>query len=107
MSDITVINESNFDEQVAQADKPVLLDFWAPWCGPCLALMPTIEKLQEEVGDKFVIGKVNVDENQKLAVQFNVSAVPTLVFLKEGEIRKQLAGLQPENTIRETLESLE
>lgn len=85
MSDkVLHLNSSNFDAAVASA-KPVLVDFWAPWCGPCRMLSPTIDELAETVGDKAVICKVNVDEAPDIAQKFGVNQIPTIIFFKKGE----------------------
>lgn len=100
-----IFNESNFDEEVLGSDEPILVDFWATWCGPCLALTPIVEKLAEEVSGAKV-GKVNVDENSDLAQKYAVSAIPTILFFKGGEVVERMVGLQTEEALREKLESL-
>ena len=88
-------NENNFNEEVLKSDKPVLVDFWAAWCGPCKLLGPTIEELHKEMGDKAKIGKVNVDDNQSLAAAYGVMSIPTVIILKGGKIVEQFIGMQP------------
>jgi thioredoxin 1 len=102
-----IITEANYQTEVEESTKPVLLDFHAPWCGPCNRLTPTINKLAEEYKDRFVIGKVNVDEQPELATKFNVSSIPQLSFLKDGEVKSVKVGLQSESQILEELEKLE
>ena len=82
-------NDNNFKEEVLNSDKPVLVDFWAAWCGPCKLLGPTIEELHKEMGDKAKIGKVNVDENQALAAAYGIMSIPTVIILKGGQIVEQ------------------
>ena len=92
------INKENFNEEVLNSDKPVLLDFWAPWCGPCRRVVPIVEEIADERVD-IKVGKVNVDEQPELAGQFNVMTIPTLVVMKEGQIINQSSGAKPKNQI--------
>ena len=92
------INKDNFQEEVLNSDKPVLLDFWAPWCGPCRMVAPIVEEIAEERSD-IKVGKVNVDEEQDLAMQFGVISIPTLVVVKNGEVVNQAVGARPKNQI--------
>ena len=92
------INKDNFQEEVLNSDKPVLLDFWAPWCGPCRMVAPIVEEIAEERPD-IKVGKVNVDEAQDLAMQFGVISIPTLVVVKNGEVVNQSVGARPKNQI--------
>lgn len=89
---IITITSENFETEVAQSEVPVLLDFWAPWCGPCQQLNPVIEALAGEVGDTAKICKVNVDDNRELAVKLSVRAMPTLIFFKGGEEQERVTG---------------
>ncbi len=86
------VTMSNFQKEVVESDKPVLLDFWAAWCGPCRMVGPTIEKLAKDYEGKAVVGKVNVDEEQSLAEQFKVMSIPSLFILKNGEVVEKLVG---------------
>ena len=92
------INKANFQEEVLNSDKPVLLDFWAPWCGPCRMVAPIVEEIADERPD-IKVGKVNVDEEQDLAMQFGVISIPTLVVVKNGEVVNQSVGARPKNQI--------
>jgi len=86
------VTMSNFQKEVVESGKPVLLDFWAAWCGPCRMVGPTIEKLAKDYEGKAVVGKVNVDEEQSLAEQFKVMSIPSLFILKNGEVVEKLVG---------------
>ena len=92
------INQSNFQNEVMNSDKPVLLDFWAPWCGPCRMVVPIVEEIARERSD-IKVGKINVDENPELAGQFGVMSIPTLVVMKNGKIVNQSMGAKPKNAI--------
>jgi len=97
MSVIT-ITKDNFQSEVISSDKPVLLDFWASWCGPCRMLSPTVDALAEELTD-VKVGKINVDEQPELAMQFKVMSIPTLVVMKDGKIVSQSLGVRPKAEI--------
>lgn len=99
--------ENNTDyETLLKQDKPILLDFYADWCGPCQSLLPTVEKLAVEYDGKIEIQKVNVDKNNELASKFGVRSIPSLFFLKNKEVVDTLNGVVPENVLREKLEAL-
>ncbi|MBL6989198.1 MAG: thioredoxin [Bacteriovoracaceae bacterium] len=106
MGTLTEITKANFDTEVKKSDKPVLVDFWAEWCGPCRSLTPILEEIAGELGDKVSIVKVNVDENNDLAQQFGIRGIPTMIFFKGGEATKTLVGAQPKAEIVNTLEGL-
>lgn len=88
------ITSANFDEKVLKSDKPVVLDFWATWCGPCQMQGPIFAKCEEEAGDKAVFGKVNVDEQMELAQQFQVASIPTIIVIDKGNVTFRAVGLQ-------------
>ena len=93
------ITKENFEAEVMNSDRPVLIDFWAPWCGPCRMLSPTIAEIAEEYGDKVKVCKVNVDEQGELASTFGVMSIPTLVVIKEGKVVNSVTGVRPKEQI--------
>ncbi|MDR0930632.1 MAG: thioredoxin [Clostridiales bacterium] len=97
--------EKNFDEITAQKDKPVLVDFWAEWCGPCRMLSPIIDKVAEKMNDKAVVCKVNIDENPNIASKFGIMSIPTLIVFKDGEVVEQETGARPESAIVQLIEA--
>jgi len=101
MAEIT-ITEQNFETEVLKADKPVMVDFWASWCGPCKMLAPTIAQIAEERAGQIVVGKVNVDEQPGLAQRFGIMSIPTVMVFKNGEVTGSSLGYVP----KETLEAL-
>ena len=92
------INQNNFQSEVIHSDKPVLLDFWAPWCGPCRMVVPIVEEIARERSD-IKVGKINIDEQPELASQFGIMSIPTLMVLQDGEIIKQARGARPKKAI--------
>ena len=102
MAEITITNK-NFDQEVLASDKPVLVDFWATWCGPCRMLAPIIEEIAESRSD-VKVGKVNVDEEGELAVRFGISSIPTVMVFKNGDIAAQAIGYRPRAEIEALLE---
>lgn len=101
MSAINITKE-NFQEEVIRSEKPVLLDFWAPWCGPCRMVAPLLDEIAGERSD-LKVGKVNVDEQPELARQFGVISIPTLAVVKEGQVVNQVVGARPKNAILDLL----
>jgi thioredoxin 1 len=86
------VNESTFDREVLQSTIPVLVDFWAPWCAPCKAIMPTVENIAVEMAGKFKVVKINIDESPLLATQFGIRSIPTLLIFNRGKVAEQIAG---------------
>ena len=97
--EILKITENNFEEKVLQNQKQTLVDFYADWCGPCQMMAPVIKKIAEEVPDGMQIGKVNVDENQELAIKYDVESIPTLILFENGEEKKRLLGVRDKQEI--------
>lgn len=98
------VNNASWSSEVIGSPVPVLVDFWAEWCAPCRALAPTLEALQQELGAKIKIVKVNVDENNELATQFGVRSIPTLLLFRGGKVESQLVGNMPKATLKSKLE---
>ena len=100
------INDQNFQELVMNSDKPVVLDFWAVWCGPCRMIGPLIEEMANEYGDKAVIGKVDVDSNNEIAMKYGIRNIPTVLFVKNGEVVDKVVGAVPKESLTAKLDSL-
>jgi len=98
--------DQNFDQEVLKSDKPVLVDFWAAWCGPCQIMGPIVDELALEMKDKIKIGKLNVDENRETATNYSVMSIPTLIIFKEGKVVKQLVGVQAKENLKEELQKI-
>lgn len=99
-------NDSNFDDQVVKAVQPVLVDFWAEWCGPCKQLTPTIDSVAEDFNGRAKIGKVNVDESPTIAASYGIRSIPSLLFFKDGKVEKQLVGGVQKEEIAQILDSM-
>src|SRR6266446_1466890 len=100
------INETNFESEVLLSNQPVLVDFWAEWCGPCKMLAPALEEIANEQAGRIKIAKVNVDENPALATRFGIQSIPTLLYFANGELRDQTIGFVSKKRIEETLDAL-
>ncbi len=100
------INEASFEKAVTNSPIPVLVDFWAPWCGPCKMIAPVLDEIAKEGEGRFRIAKVNIDDEPALQQRFNVRGVPTLLFFGQGEVRDQIVGVASKSTIVEKLERL-
>ena len=98
---ILTLTKDNFENEVTKAAKPVLVDFWASWCGPCRMFSPIVEEFAEEQDGKVIVGKVNVDEEPELANRFGVMSIPTAILFKAGEVAHTLVGLQPKEALEE------
>lgn len=98
---VLMITNDNFDEEVIKSDKPVLLDFWASWCGPCRMVSPVVDRIAED-RDDIKIGKINIDEQPELATQFEITSIPTLMIIKDGKVTNKAVGALP----REAIEAL-
>jgi thioredoxin 1 len=101
VSDVT---DTNFQAEVIESEVPVLVDFWAPWCGPCRRVSPVVEEIADERGEALKVVKLNIDENQETAVKFGVMSIPTLMLFKHGEVAKTVIGAYPKKKLEEELE---
>ena len=100
------LTEANFGDEVLRATVPVLVDFWAEWCGPCKMIAPVLDEIAREKAGAVKVGKVNVDNNQSLSARYNIRAIPTLLFFKDGQLRDQMTGMASKKDLLSRLESL-
>jgi thioredoxin 1 len=98
--------DANFDAEVMGSDAPVLVDFWAEWCQPCKMLAPTIDEVASHYGDRAKVGKIDIDENKETAMKFSISAIPTVMIFKNGEVAKQFVGMTRKEDIVEAMDAL-
>ena len=104
MADLTNVSDDNFQAEVLENEQPVLVDFWAPWCGPCRVVAPVLEEIAAEQSDKLRVVKLNVDENQRTAAQFGVMSIPTMILFKNGAPAKTIVGAYPKRQLEAALE---
>jgi thioredoxin 1 len=101
---VAEVTDNNFQAEVIESEVPVLVDFWAPWCGPCRRVSPVVEEIASEKGEGLKVVKLNIDENQQTAIKFNVMSIPTLMLFKHGEVAKTVIGAYPKRKLEAELE---
>jgi thioredoxin 1 len=104
MAAITEVTDTNFQSEVIESDQPVLVDFWAPWCGPCRMVAPVLEEIASEKGDQLRIVKLNTDENPEVSAQFEVLSIPTLILFRNGQVAKKIIGAYPKKRLEAEIE---
>jgi thioredoxin 1 len=104
MGKLTELTEQTFDAEVLHADRPVLVDFWAPWCGPCRMIAPIVEQLAGENAQTLKVDKVNIDDSPNIAATYGVASIPTLMIFKGGEVVDRFVGVQPKHRLQEAIE---
>ncbi len=105
-ANIVTVTDQNFQQEVLGSDKPVLVDFWAAWCGPCRMIAPLVEQLADEYAGRAVIAKMDVDENQQIPTQYGIRSIPALIFFKDGQPVDQVVGAVPKRMLAERLDAL-
>lgn len=106
MSDLLEVTDGNFETEVVKSDIPVMVDFWAEWCGPCKMVGPVVEELSKEYAGKIKIGKMDVDQNRETPAKFGIRSIPTLILFKGGEVAQTIVGAQPKSYIEEELKKV-
>lgn len=106
MADVRQISDASFDSDVLQADVPVLIDFWAPWCGPCKAIAPVVEELAGEYDGRLKVVKMNVDDNPQTPAQYGVRGIPNLILFKSGEVKQQIVGAVPKGHLVKAIDEV-
>jgi thioredoxin 1 len=105
-SSVIKLDESNFDRELTQDDKPLIVDFWAEWCGPCKMIAPLLDEIAREKAGSLKVAKVNVDENQSLSLKYNIRAIPALLFFKNGQLRDQVTGVTSKKDLLNRVDAL-
>ena len=105
-ANIVTLTETNFQEEVIESPTPVLVDFWAEWCGPCKMIAPILDELASEYDGKVKVGKVNIDKHQSIATQYGIRAIPTLLIFKDGEVAEQVVGLRSKRDLKANLDKV-
>jgi thioredoxin 1 len=105
-SSTVTLTEANFETEVTKSDQPVLVDFWAEWCGPCKMIAPILDEIAKEKAGAVKVAKVNVDDNQSLSARFNIRAIPSLLLFKNGQVRDQVTGMTSKKNLLDKLEAL-
>lgn len=104
MADVTELTSTNFQAEVIESTEPVLVDFWAPWCGPCRMIAPMVEELAEENAGALKVAKINIDETQEIAASYGVSSIPTIMIFKNGDVVDRFVGVQPKARLQEAID---
>ena len=97
------ITDDNFEDAVLNSDTPIVVDFWAEWCGPCKMIAPSLEQLADEYAGTFKVGKLNVDDNRETAMKYGIRSIPTLLVIKEGDVADQIIGAHPKDTLKDKI----
>ncbi len=106
LANIIQVTDAEFEQKVLKSSVPVIVDFWAPWCAPCRLIAPVLEDLAKEYGDKIIVAKVNTDENPQWAMKYGVRGIPTMLFVKDGDIADQMVGAAPKPMIQQRLDNV-